>query len=162
MSLSRSGGYTVLSGTIVEDSLFGAMVRWWGSGEDLRVGGTYKDKSVLLWGAKEVLTSPVLPWNTPLSFPQIYAMALCLPFGTGGSSDITTTAENTYQSFDPQGRRPPNGADLSADPSIYLRPQGLPMPGRFGVNVRRMWPDNCQMSMNHTEWEHGRHGSRRT
>ena len=63
----------MLSGTIVGDSLSGAMMRWWGCGEDLRVGGTYKDKSVLLLGGK----GSTYESCSPLEYTPLFSLDIC-------------------------------------------------------------------------------------
>ncbi|KAF8263109.1 hypothetical protein EI94DRAFT_1807771 [Lactarius quietus] len=49
-------------------------------------------------------------------------MSLSLPFGVGNSVDNSSGMENTYH-FDAPSRWQSNGADPTADPSIYARPQ---------------------------------------
>ena len=157
------GGGAVLSGTIVWDLPFGAMMRLWGRvGRTHRLGGRIRIGQCYFWEAKEVLTSPVLTRNIHLPFPQLYAMALSIPFGPGSSVGTPSAIENTYHSLDPQGQWQPNGADPSVDPSLYPRAQGLPMPIGFGANVRRIYLDTCQMLMRYIGWGRGGHRSRRT
>ena len=157
------GGGAVLSGTIVWDSLFGAMMRLWGggSGEDHSLGGRIRISQYYIWEAKEVLTSPLLTRNIHLPFPQLYAMAQSIPFGPGSSIGTPSVMENMYQLLDPQSRWQPNGADPNVDPSLYPRVQGLPMPIGFGANVRRIscriYFDTCQTLMRYIEWGLGRH-----
>ena len=90
----------------------------------------------LFWGAKEVLTSPALHLKYFLPSPQIYAMTLTLPFGLGSGVDVSSSMDNTYQQFDPQGRWQANSMDPGADPSIYSRSQAPSIQGGFGTYVR--------------------------
>src|ERR1700761_766766 len=62
-------GHAVLSGTIVWDSPFGAMMRLLGGvGRTHRLGGCIRISQCYFWEAKEVLTSPVLTQNIHLPF----------------------------------------------------------------------------------------------
>jgi hypothetical protein len=62
-------------------------------------------------------------------------MSLSLPFGVGNGVNVSSGMENTYQ-FDGQSRWQFNGADPTADPSIYARQQTTPTSGGFGAYVR--------------------------
>jgi hypothetical protein len=59
--------------------------------------------SVPIWEAKDiVLMSPAPHLEYIPPSPQLYAMALSLPFGLGSGIDVSSAMENTYQQFDPQ------------------------------------------------------------
>ena len=128
-----------------------------GVGRTHRLGGRIRISQYYFWEAKEVLTSPVLTRNIHLPFPQLYAMALSIPFAPGNGVGTPSVMENTYQSLDPQGRWQPTGADPNVDPSLYPRAQGLPMPIGFGSNVRRIYLDTYQMLTRYIGWGRGGH-----
>jgi hypothetical protein len=62
-------------------------------------------------------------------------MSLSLPFSPGSGVNISSAAESTYQSFDPQGQWQFNSTDQTTDPSIYSRQQGLQVSGGYGAYV---------------------------
>jgi hypothetical protein len=58
--------------------------------------------------------------------------------GHYGQLTVTSTMENTYQSFEPQSRWQFNNADPSADHSIYPRSQPPQMTNGFGAYVQHV------------------------